>query len=165
MPFHPNSSSSSIDTYRRALGHVRPGRGMSGTDDHGAHVRLAGSSRAAGDTQSGEHCEGQRADRIGGEERTRAGLKKLGEERKKSGMKSEMLRCFGPDSCDTGKGSIGYFSSSVGFHPFRSHVYFTARRPLRGQTRRIGCILRRAQDSHYSRIPCGWLLIDQTVDC
>lgn len=58
--FAPISSwDSSIDTYRRTLGHVGPGRGMSGTDDHGAHVGIAGHSRAAGNTQGGEHCEWQ----------------------------------------------------------------------------------------------------------
>lgn len=57
IAFASISQVASINTYRRALGHVGPGRGMSGTNDHGAHVRIAGNSRSAGNTQSGEHCE------------------------------------------------------------------------------------------------------------
>lgn len=42
--------------YRRTLRDIGPGRGMSGTDDHGAHARLTRSSLAAGDSKSGQHC-------------------------------------------------------------------------------------------------------------
>lgn len=44
-----------FQAYRRTLGNLGPGRGLSGTDDNGAHVGIAGSSRAAGNAQSGEH--------------------------------------------------------------------------------------------------------------
>jgi hypothetical protein len=42
--------------YRRTLRDIGPGRGMSSTDDHGAHARLTRSSLAAGDSKSGQHC-------------------------------------------------------------------------------------------------------------
>lgn len=53
------STSIGRQTYRRTLGNVRPGRGMSNTDESGAHVSIAGNSRAAGDAQRGKHCDRQ----------------------------------------------------------------------------------------------------------
>jgi hypothetical protein len=44
------------DSIRRTLRDIGPGRGMSSTDDHGAHARLTRSSLAAGDSKSGQHC-------------------------------------------------------------------------------------------------------------
>lgn len=105
-----------MNTYRRTLGHISPGRGMSSTDDHGAHVRIASNSRTAGNTQSGEHCELRGTDK--NRERKQQGSRmsrKAGGGKEKAGeTKSEMLRVLGLTHVILRKGSIGYFSASVG---------------------------------------------------
>jgi 4'-phosphopantetheinyl transferase EntD len=45
---------SEFQAYGRALGNLGPGRGLSSTENN--EVSFTGSSRTAGNTQSGEHC-------------------------------------------------------------------------------------------------------------
>lgn len=95
---HRSDGMAQLNTYRRTLGHVGPGRGVSGTDDHGAHVRITGSSRTAGDTQSGEHFEmgGETREMGENQEERETGLRNnLGDKEKAGETNFGVTACLG----------------------------------------------------------------------